>query len=68
MDISMDISMDIHIHGNPAVYNHRNGKMSYRITREDEIFLAFQNIKKNIKHKRATMGIGLRPLCPHITL
>ena len=22
----------------------------------------------NIKHKRATMGIGLRPLSPHLTL
>jgi len=24
--------------------------------------------KHKYKHKRATMGIGLRPMCPHLTL
>jgi len=30
--------------------------------------VAHKTKQKNYKHKRATMGIGLRPLCPHLTL
>ena len=47
------------------------GRMSYNATKSGLVCLSYLNMLYYCikhKHKRSTMGIRLRPLCPHLTL